>query len=606
LIEFGGRNESRVDTAPSAPDEFLIVRDVESCRSCWSCVRHCPAQAIRVVHGRPEIVESRCVKCGVCVLECGHEGYVPRDDLERVRSLLAGDRRVVAVLASEYLAALFPMTAAEIEFALEEAGFDSVETTVLGEELVAAAYEQVRAAAPGSIPRLRSTCPVVVSWVERFHPQLTGALVTLVPPYIAQARLVKATSSANTAVVYVSPCWARKDEIFETQLAGAVDAAIGFDELKSLLAEESASRRSPSKDPVVMRRPQAAKELSLTDGFPRRFLVERDMTSPDVVTARGLTEIDRLLTAIERGETAPNVVDLLNCEGCTDGPAVNSELSVFVKRNVIAAENARQPRPAVDSRTLLSALPAIELRRSFSPAPVLSRVPSAEEIDAVLAEGEFYSRAEVLDCGACGHPTCVAHAAAVCLGDSSWDLCFPLQRKLLVRERAEMADRAASDALTGLGNRRAFDERLEEETARAVRYGTELSLAMIDLDDFKEVNDRFGHPFGDQLLIHVGHILTETLRETDIPTRYGGDEFAIILPATSKTEAWVVAEKIRTALGELTLVTEDGRRISASGSIGVAAYGPSAPSAHALLGAADAALYRAKRRGRDRVELAAG
>ena len=94
---------------------------------------------------------------------------------------------------------------------------------------------------------------------------------------------------------------------------------------------------------------------------------------------------------------------------------------------------------------------------------------------------------------------------------------------------------------------------------------------MIDLDDFKEVNDRFGHPFGDQLLIHVGHILTETLRETDIPTRYGGDEFAIILPETSKTEAWVVAEKIRTALGELTLVTEDGRRISASGSIGVAA-----------------------------------
>ena len=155
----------------------------------------------------------------------------------------------------------------------------------------------------------------------------------------------------------------------------------------------------------------------------------------------GLTEIDRLLTAIERGETAPNVVDMLNCEGCTDGPAVNTELSVFVKRNVIAAENARLPPPAVDSRTLLSALPAIELRRSFKPAPVLSRVPSAEEIDAVLAEGEFYSRAEVLDCGACGHPTCVAHAAAVCLGDSSWDLCFPLQRKLLVRERAEMADR---------------------------------------------------------------------------------------------------------------------------------------------------------------------
>jgi diguanylate cyclase (GGDEF)-like protein len=550
-------------------------------------------------------MQSRCVKCGVCVVECGNDGYVPRDDLAAVRELLAGDRPVVAVLASEHLAALYPLGASEVEAALEKAGFDSVETTVLGEELVAAAYEQVVAQDGDAPPRLRSTCPVVVSWVERYHPQLTGALVPIVPPYIAQARLVKATSADDTAVVYMSPCWARKDEIFDPALAGAVDVAIGFDELKTLLAEEPIRRR-PVDDAPPRRRPHAVKELSLTDGFPRRFLTERDMTDRDVVVARGLVEVDRLLTAVGRCETSPSVVDLLNCEGCTDGPAVNHELSVFVKRNVIAAENERQARPLVDSRSLLSALPPVDLRRSFSPTPVLSRVPSPEEIDLVLAEGEFHSRAEVLDCGACGHDTCVAHAAAVCLGDSSWDLCFPLQRKMLLRERSEMADRALRDALTGLGNRRAFDERIGEETARAERYGTDLALAMIDLDDFKEVNDRYGHPIGDQLLVQVGHILVATLRATDIPIRYGGDEFAIILPETSKTEAWVVAEKIRAALGELRLVADDGKRISTSGSIGIASYGAAADSAYALLAAADAALYRAKRSGRDRVELAAG
>ena len=545
------------------------------------------------------------MKCGVCVVECGNDGYVPRDDLAAVRALLASDSKVVAVLASEHLAALHPLRAAEVEAALEGVGFDSVETTVLGEELVAAAYEQVAEKAAGSQTRLRSTCPVVVSWVERYHPQLTDTLVAIIPPYIAQARLVKATSPANTAVVYVSPCWARKDEIFDPQLLGAVDVAIGFDELKVLLAEDS-SDHPPSRDATRKPRPQAVKELSLTDGFPRRFLTERDMTDSDVVVARGLVEIDRLLTAVGRGETAPSVGDMLNCEGCSDGPAVNRELSVFVKRNVIAAENERQPRPAVDSRTLLAALPAIDLRRTFSPTPVLSRIPSSEEIDAVLAEGEFHSRAEVLDCGACGHDTCVAHAAAVCLGDSTWDLCFPLQRKMLVRERHEMADRALRDVLTGLGNRRAFDERLAEETARAERHGTDLALAMIDLDDFKEVNDRYGHPIGDQLLVHVGHLLTATLRATDIPIRYGGDEFAIILPLTTKTEAWVVAEKIRSALGDLTLLAADGTRISTSGSIGIASFGASADSAYQLLAAADAALYRAKRSGRDRVELAAG
>jgi len=606
LSDVGHHEECGVQSAPSSPGESLIRRNVELCRSCWSCVRHCPAQAIRVVHGTPEIIESRCVKCGLCVAECGAGSYVTRDDLPRVRELLASQRRVVAILASEFLAALYPMGIAEVERALEKAGFDAVETTVLGEEYVAAAYELERARVPEPQPCLRSTCPVAVWWVERYHPRLTDALVRIVPPYIAQARLVRATSTEDTAIVYVSPCWARKDEIREPELAGAVDVAIGFDELRTLLAEEPAERCSASADTHANRRPHAVKELSLTDGFPRRFLTERDMTSQDVVVARGMLEIDRLLTAIERKETAPHVVDMLCCEGCTDGPTVNRSLSVFVKRGLIAAEAERQPPPAVDSRSLLSVLPTIELRRSFGPTPVLSRVPSPEEIEAVLAEGEFLGRGDALDCGACGHDTCIAHATAVCLGESSWDLCFPLQRKMLVRERSEMAEHAMKDALTGLGNRRAFDSRLRQEIARARRYGTGLALAIMDLDGFKDVNDRYGHPVGDQLLIHVGHILNATLRSTDIPARYGGDEFTIIMPETSKTEAWVVAEKIRAAFAELTVLAADGERISARGSFGVASFGVAADSAHTLLAAADAALYRAKRGGRDRVELAAG
>ena len=598
--------EDGAPCAPSSSCESLIKRNAELCRSCWSCVRHCPAQAIRVVHGTPEIIESRCVKCGLCTAECGAGTYCTRDDLPQVRELLASPRRVIVILASEYLAALYPMGASEVERALEHAGFDAIETTVLGEEYVAAAYEQVREQMPSSEPCLRSTCPVVVSWVERYHPRLTGALARIVPAYIAQARLVRATSTEDAAIVYVSPCWARKDEIFEPDLVGAVDVAIGFDELRTLLAEEPVRRWSAASGSYSSRRPHAAKELSLTDGFPRRFLAERAMTSRDVAIARGMPDVDRLLTAIDRGEITPHVVDVLCCEGCTDGPAVNQSLSVFVKRGLIAAETERQPRPAVDSRSLLSALPAIELRRSFSPTSVLSRVPSPEEIDAVLAEGEFLGRGDTLDCGACGHDTCVAHAAAVCLGDSTWDLCFPLQRKMLLRERSEMAEHALTDALTGLGNRRAFDSRLKEEIARARRYETDLALAIMDLDGFKEVNDRHGHLVGDQLLMHVGHILIATLRSTDIPIRYGGDEFTIIMPETSKTEAWVAAEKIRAALADLTLLAGDGERVSARGSIGVASFGAVADSAHTLLAAADAALYRAKRGGRDRVELAAG
>jgi diguanylate cyclase (GGDEF)-like protein len=557
-----------------------------------------------VADGRTEIVVERCVKCGLCVTECANSGYSPRDDLPRVRELLASGRPVVAVLASEHVAALHPLSSADVEQGLEKLGFDAVETTVLGEELVAAAYEQIHLRASDSFPRLRSTCPVVVAWVRRFYPALVSALVTVVPPYVAQARLVKAIYPADTAVVYVSPCWARKDEVFERQVDGAVDVAIGFDELKRLLAEAPVSRQASGTRRA--RRPQAAKDLSLTDGFPRGTLRGRDMTDGHVVAVRGLDDLDRLLRAVMRGETAPSVIDMLNCEGCVDGPAVNSELSVFAKRNLISADLERQLPPAVASRRLLSVLPSIDLRRSFDAQPALTRVPTAEEIDAVLAAGEFASRAEAIDCGACGYDTCIAHAAAICLGDSTWDTCFPLQRKIMLRERQSLAEEALVDPVSGLGNRRAFDDRLAEEVARAARYGTPLSLALLDLDRFKSVNDAWGHVAGDTVLAAVGSLLREHLRVSDIPVRYGGDEFAIILPATAKTEAWLVAEKVRASLCGLAIEVNESKSVSVPVSIGVAAFGSAHDDAEKLLAAADAALYRAKHAGRNRVELSAG
>jgi diguanylate cyclase (GGDEF)-like protein len=501
------------------------------------------------------------------------------------------------------------MTSAEVERHLEEIGFSTVETTVLGEELVAAAYERVHSLAADTFPRLRSTCPVVVSWVERFYPQLTDALVPIVPPYIAQARLVREIHPDNTAIVYVSPCWARKDEALSPQFDGVVDVAIGFDELRRLMAERpvrSAVAADKEESGRYVRRPRPVKQLSLIDGFPRRTLIERDMTDSCMVTVRGLHDIDRVLGAIVRGEIAPQVVDLLNCEGCVDGPAVDPRMSVFAKRNLIEAERERQPPPAVDSRTFLSALPPVELRRAFAPTPVLTRVPSAEEIDAVLAAGEFASRASTIDCGACGFDHCVDLAAAICLGDASWDRCFPLQRRRMQRSHDELAEFALVDPLTGLGNRRSFDSRLVDEVSRAGRYHKTLSLAMIDLDGFKEINDTYGHMAGDAVLSRVGALLGDVMRASDIATRYGGDEFAVILPDTGKTAAWLAAEKLRSALFDMTVELPSGPSVRLTGSVGVASHGEHNSTAGELLEAADAALYKAKHYGRNRVELAVG
>ena len=549
------------------------------------------------------IIEERCVKCGQCVTECGHAAHEIRDDLPLVRELLASSRPVVAMLASEYIAALHPMTPDEAEARILAVGFTALETTVLGEELVAAAYEQVLGEAGAGAPQLRSTCPVAVDWVRRFHPRLTEALAPVIPPYIAHARLIRSLYPQDVAIVYVSPCWARKDEIYEPTLRGDVDVAIGFDELQRLLAEGGAPSAEEVAPPRSARPP---KELSVTDGFPRRTLAERDLTDGDVVVVRGLADIDELLQAMERAETRPSVVDMLSCEGCIDGPCVNRELSVYVKRAVDVAERERQPPPVFDSRTLLSALPGVELSRSFEASPAPVRTPTDEEIDAVLSAGEFESRSATIDCGACGYRTCVSHAVAIWLGNSTWEMCFPLQKRRLIREREQLAEAAVIDSLTGLINRRAFDRRLREEVARSQRYGSPLSLAMLDLDAFKNVNDRHGHPCGDSLLRAVGVLLESELRTADIAARFGGDEFAIILPNTTKTDAWAVAEKIRAALARLTVHAENDVSVTTTASVGIATLNERVQHPNDLLDAADRALYGAKRAGRNRVELASG
>jgi diguanylate cyclase (GGDEF)-like protein len=152
---------------------------------------------------------------------------------------------------------------------------------------------------------------------------------------------------------------------------------------------------------------------------------------------------------------------------------------------------------------------------------------------------------------------------------------------------------AATDALTGLANRRTLEEMLEREISRATRQGDDVTLVMIDLDHFKSLNDTHGHQVGDEVLRHVGRRLSEQCRDFDTPARYGGEEFAVVLPRCSQEEAEEVAERMRTSLAS-------GGPVPITASAGVATFPSQAESSYALIRAADNALYRAKGAGRDR------
>jgi diguanylate cyclase (GGDEF)-like protein len=160
---------------------------------------------------------------------------------------------------------------------------------------------------------------------------------------------------------------------------------------------------------------------------------------------------------------------------------------------------------------------------------------------------------------------------------------------------------AFHDPVTGSYSRRYFDEALEREILRAQRHGKSLSVLLIDVDNFKQVNDTLGHKVGDRVLSETATALQGALRGESITARFGGDEFAVLLPESSFAEAAEVAEKLRTAIEELGAGRSEPTAVTIS--IGLAASEPERRStADELLTLADEALYRAKRRGRNRVE----
>jgi len=188
---------------------------------------------------------------------------------------------------------------------------------------------------------------------------------------------------------------------------------------------------------------------------------------------------------------------------------------------------------------------------------------------------------------------------------SEQELMARVDRTLkLTAQKEHFRALAQTDGLTGLPNFRSFHARLEEEVSRAHRYGHPLACAMVDLDGLKEINDKLGHAAGNRAIVALADAVREELRDTDFAARYGGDEFVVLLPQTNETQGAQFAERLRRRLIELS----KDAGLPVRGSIGVAAVTAdeldSPDAAEDLLRRADEALYRAKRSGRDRVEVA--
>lgn len=187
-------------------------------------------------------------------------------------------------------------------------------------------------------------------------------------------------------------------------------------------------------------------------------------------------------------------------------------------------------------------------------------------------------------------------AVCVTISDVTNVSVMQREREEAVAQLREVADR---DGLTGIANRRYFESRLADEFARWQRYGGEFSVLLFDLDHFKKINDQFGHVAGDTVLRVMAQRVADVVRQQDLFGRFGGEEFALLLPCTPLGDALLVAEKIRCTIGDEPVEVQ-GVVVTVTASVGAAAARPGTPGYESIVSEADAALYRAKRQGRNR------
>ncbi len=564
--------------------DYRIEPDL--CVACLACVRVCPADAVGVEAERVWIVDDACTRCGVCVPACPHEAIRASGDLDRAIDLVATGRAAI-ILSAEAPAYFFPASPEQVVNACYAAGFRLVQRGVVGDELVAAEYLRLWADT-GWGTLIRSTCPVIVEMVRQRYPQLVPYLAPVTTPVAAEARYLRVTCGADTPIVYAGVC------LSEGQ--GDVGAAITFEELAELLVRRDV--RLEQQQSFFSRIPEERRRhLSTAGGLPLEMLIEERQNSRRFRKVRGLGSLESIAHAVAEDRIDLGFVDILPCEGCLDHPLMGPREELFRRREIVeASEPPRAQTPVVDELVARRVQIGAVFRLEHAGKP-----PAAGDVDAVLAQIGLAPNGRPWDCGACGYGTCRAFAQAAVQGRTTLKSCPPH----LEREGREARSQAALDGLTGLATLRLLRDRLASEVARSKRSGEPFAVLFMDLDNFKQINDRLGHEAGNVVLKGAAEELLAVVRNTDFTARYGGDEFVVLLVRTGADGARVVAEKARARVEAL------GRRLGhpaklVTASIGVAAFAPREDSEADVLVVADRALYRAKAAGRNRVAIGEG
>lgn len=400
----------------------------DRCKVCYTCVRECPAKAIRIVNGQAEIIASRCIVCGNCVKVCSRDAKMFAFSIDRVKKLLQGPEKVAAIIAPSIAAEFIDISDYHNFVGMIRAlGFDYVNEVAFGAELVANEYKKLLQEKPAH-PYISTSCPAIVSYVEKHHPQVIHSLAPIVSPMIAIAKVLRQMHGDELKIVFIGPCIAKKGEATLTQFSNLVNEVISFVELRRMFQEKNITEKNviPSEfDPPLAGKGSV---FPISGGMLQTVDLEEDFIEGEIVVAEGRQDIIEVLREFEEGYLEAKLFDLLCCNGCINGPGMSSHQKFFYKRKSISnfAKRKFDRLETAQWKANLEQFCHLDLSRYYiSDDQRFPKTSTEHEIRRVLDTLGKSNEDDELNCGACGYDTCREHAIAILKGIAESEMCLP-------------------------------------------------------------------------------------------------------------------------------------------------------------------------------------
>ena len=399
----------------------LVYTVKDRCRMCFTCVRECPAKAIKIINGQAEVVGDRCIGCGNCVKVCSQGAKNFMETSNAVSELLNNSERVFAILAPSFPAEFKELKEqTDIAGMIRALGFEQVVEVSFGADLVAREYSKLL---NGNAIKnfISSDCPAIVRYIEFYHPELVESLAPIVSPMVATARMLRKMHGDAIRIVFIGPCIAKKAESNE------VDEALTFIELRKMF--DGRGIFDAGEDTRGFDRPASGKGaiFPVSRGLLQTADHTDDICEGNVLVAEGKENFREAIKEFENGLIRNQHLELLCCEGCIMGPGLNCEGKKF-ERTLRVSNYAKEKLNRLDVdqwKSDIETYSTLDLSRDFEASDRRVAKPSEDRINEILHSMGKFSEKDHLNCGACGYETCREHAWAILEGLAEDEMCLP-------------------------------------------------------------------------------------------------------------------------------------------------------------------------------------